>query len=227
MKRITVVSIALLASISLGCRGEARKSSSTEGTAGTAGRTEANDVPKKDKDFVHDVGIMNLAEIEFSRLAVDRGLSDSAAKFARTVIDDHTKALDNLRSVAAPHNISVPTELDDKHRKQHDSLAGKQGMQFETEYVDLMVDGHNDLVDALEARIDKKNVAEYKAEVRDRLAGKKVQERAQVIAIIPEPSDNPVTMSLNQWAADTYPIAVTHLEAATLLKEALKKRSTH
>ena len=90
-----------------------------------------------------------------------------------------------------------------------------------------MVDTHQDLVDKLESRIDKENLAEYKAEMKDRAAGKTVQEKGKVIAIVPEKSDNPVTISVNQWAADTYPIAAAHLEAARTLRDGLKGGTTH
>lgn len=43
---------------------------------------------------------------------------------------------------------------------------------------------------------------------------------------MPEKSDNPVTLSINQWAADTYPIVYAHLQAARMLDRAVKKRTT-
>ena len=49
-------------------------------------------------------------------------------------------------------------------------------------------------------------------------------ENAQVVAIVPEKSDNPVTMKLNEWAAATYPIVRAHLDAARVLKIAVDKR---
>jgi hypothetical protein len=35
-----------------------------------------------------------------------------------------------------------------------------------------------------------------------------------------------VTMKINQWAADTYPVAQKHLDTARTLENATKKRST-
>ena len=121
----------------------------------------------------------------------------------------------------------MPAQVDDKHRDKQDKLAKKQGLDFDKAYCDEMVDAHQNLVDKLESRIDKANLAEYKAQVKDRVAGTTVEEKGQAIAIIPEKSDNPVTMSVNQWAADTYPIAAAHLEAARTMRDALKNRTTH
>jgi hypothetical protein len=58
------------------------------------------------------------------------------------------------------------------------------------------------------------------------VAGKKVEEHGKVIAVLPQKSDNPVTMSINQWAADAYPVVQMHLETAKPLDDAVKNRKT-
>ena len=47
------------------------------------------------------------------------------------------------------------------------------------------------------------------------------------VQIRPEKSDNEITMRINQWAADTYPVAQKHLDTARMLKEPTKKRSNN
>jgi putative membrane protein len=221
---MALLSILLIAVVSAGCRDNGRSAAANDPTAGTTGR---NEVPGRDRDFVRDMGVMNLAEVDMGRLAAEHGSTDAVKKFAQLMIDDHKKALDALRQVASQHNLEIPAQVDDNYRDKQDTLAKKQGLDFDKAYCDEMVDGHQDLVDKLESRIDKANLAEYNAQLKDRLAGKTVQEKAQVIAIIPEKSDNPVTMSVNQWAADTYPIAAAHLEAARTMRDGLKNRTTH
>ena len=224
MKHMALVSILLIAAVSAGCRDNGRRAATNDSAVGTTGRNEA---PGRDRDFVRDMGVMNVLEVDMGRLATEHGSTDAVKKFAQLMIDDHTNALDALRKVASQHNLEIPVQVDDKHRHKHDELAKKQGLDFDKAYCDEMVDAHQDLVDKLESRVDKANIAEYKAQMKDRVAGKTVEEKAQVIAIIPEKSDNPVTMSVNQWAADTYPIAAAHLEAARTMRDALKNRTTH
>jgi hypothetical protein len=43
---------------------------------------------------------------------------------------------------------------------------------------------------------------------------------------MPEKSDSPVTAGINQWAADTYPVAYAHLQSAKTLVTVLKKKTT-
>jgi putative membrane protein len=171
------------------------------------------------------MAIANMAEIELAKLVPERSTDDEIKKFAQLMIDDHTSSLNSLKAIAAQHNIPVPTELDPRHTRLRDKLAKWHGNEFERNYMDAMIDEHEDMLDELEERVDEEKLAEYKAEIADRLAGKKAVERAEVVAVLPEQSDNVVTMSLNEWAATAYPTVRAHVDAARLLKIAVDKRS--
>jgi hypothetical protein len=89
-----------------------------------------------------------------------------------------------------------------------------------------MVDGHQDFVNKLESRIDRTTLSEWKAGMADRTTGKTAEARGKEIIVQPEKSDSPVTMKLNQWAAEVYPTAYAHLEAAKATDKNLKQRTT-
>jgi hypothetical protein len=121
----------------------------------------------------------------------------------------------------------MPTEVDKKHQDLREKLAGKQGLDFDREYMDAMVDGHNDFIDKLESRIDKARLSEWKSKWTDRTTAKKGEAETKAETVYPEKSDNTVTMAINQWAADTYPVAQKHLDTVRTLENATKKRSTN
>jgi hypothetical protein len=89
-----------------------------------------------------------------------------------------------------------------------------------------MVDGHQAFVDKLESRIDKDTLAAWKSKNVDPATGKETAAKGEAISIVPEKSDNPVTLSLNEWAAATYPTAFAHLQAAKDLQKGVKRRTT-
>jgi putative membrane protein len=228
MKRYGFLSVALAAAVTIGCNSNARNDAanpSSGGAVGTAGSAESK-VSNGDKDFVKDLAIANTAEIELGRLAADRGANPEVKKFGQTMIDDHTKANDDLTSVASQHSIPVVNELDDKHRDLRDKLAKLQGMEFDREYIDAMVEGHEKVLDKLGSRVDKDTLDKWKAQSTD-AAGNKVKTEVEAVTILPEKSDNPVTMSINEWAAKAYPVVSGHLASAKTIKDTLKKRSTN
>ena len=168
----------------------------------------------------------NLAEIQLGQLAVERAMTPSVKKFGQMMVDDHTKANEELTAFASQNNIPVPSAPDDKHNDLRDKLAQKTGADFDKDYMDAMVDGHQDVVDKLESRIDKDTLSKYKAEAQD-ASGKKVDTKVVATAVTPEKSDNPVTMGLNSWAAKSYPVVSAHLEAAKKVQDTVKKRMTN
>jgi putative membrane protein len=226
MRSIGFLTIVLAAGVVIGCdrNNHANATSGAGSAVGTAGASERSKVTRSDKSFVHDMAIANMAEVELAKLVPERSTDTEVKKFAQLMIDDHTKSLNSLKAIAAQHNVPVPTELDAKHLRLREKLAKWHGNEFERNYLDAMVDEHEDALDALEPRVDEAKLAEWKAELADRVEGKKAVERAEVVAIIPEKSDNPLTMSLNEWAAGAYPIVRAHLDAAKVLKIAVDKR---
>ena len=119
---------------------------------GTLGRhgTGGAGANLSDDDFVRDVALKNMAEVELSRIALDKATNLDIKSFAQRMIADHGAAGHNLQSVLSGQPIEWPMQLDDKHRKNADELAEKQGADFDRTYVKAMVEGHQDLAAKLE-----------------------------------------------------------------------------
>jgi putative membrane protein len=229
MKRMCFLSLALAAALTVGCKSDrsaANNRAGDSGAVGTSGAARDNNVSSGDRNFVKDVTIANLAEMDLARTALERGSAPDVKKFAQMMIDDHTKAGNSLRTIATEYQIETPAQVDDDHRDKADKLSKKTGMDFDRDYADMMVDGHQDFIDKLESRIDKDTLSKWKAEHVEPATGKKTEAKGEAMTVTAEKSDNPITSRLNQWAADTYPVAFAHLQAAKDLQKGTKRRST-
>jgi putative membrane protein len=183
-----------------------------------------------DADFVRDVALKNMAEVELSRMALDKATSPDIRSFAQRMIDDHGAAGHNLKSVVSGQPIEWPAQLDDKQRKTADDLAKEQGANFDRDYVKAMVEGHQDLAAKLESRLDLQSLADWKTAAAGRTDSKALPEPSSAmrdVQVRPNKSDTELTMKINQWAADTYPVAQKHLDTARTLETATSKRSTN
>jgi putative membrane protein len=236
MKRTGLLCVAVAAIIVIigGCsRTEGTKTPGSEpraarGAAVGTGGAGAN--VKSDGEFVHDVASKNMSEIELSRMALDKSASPQVKAFAQMMIDDHAAAENKLKSVVSGHSIEWPTQLDDKHRKTADELVKKESADFDRDYVKAMVDGHQDLAAKLESRLDVQSLAAWKTAAAGRTQRKALPEPNVEMADVkvrPNKSDNEITMKINQWAADTYPVAQKHLDTARTLENATKKGATN
>ena len=163
MKKICLASLAMAAMLAIGCN-RTNNAASKNDTAGTSGRAETN-VSRADRDFVSDVSKANAAEIDLSRLAAERSSSPDVKRFAQMMVDDHTAAGDKLSGVAVQTSIEAQAVPDDAHQKVHEKLAGRQGLDFDKDYIDAMVDDHEKFVNTLESRVDKTTLSKWKDDV--------------------------------------------------------------
>ena len=219
--------VAAVVIVTGGCSKTERTTQVPEQPAVGTGGAGAN--LKSDAEFVHDVAIKNLTEIELSRMALEKATNPNIKSFAQRMIDDHGAAAGKLKLALSGHQVDWPAQLDDKHRKTADELAKKQGADFDREYAKAMVEGHQDFAAKLESRLDVQSLADWKTAAGGRTQSKAMPDpktEMRDVAVRPAKSDNGVTMKINQWAADTYPIAQQHLDTARALEHATKNHST-
>lgn len=95
-----------------------------------------------DRNFLMDAAMGGMLEVELGRLAAQQGMSDAVKQFGQRMVDDHSKANQELMNLAKGKGITVPTELDEKHRKDVTKFSSLSGAEFDREYVKMMVSDH-------------------------------------------------------------------------------------
>jgi len=107
-----------------------------------ARQNEANRMKSGDTTFAMKAAQGGMAEVEFGRLATERASDAKVKQFGQRMIDDHTKANDDLKSVAAKDGMTLPTALDSKDAATKNKLSGLQGEPFDKTYMEDMVSDH-------------------------------------------------------------------------------------
>src|ERR1700730_8279725 len=80
---------------------------------GTRDRRESDDRPTvSDQDFVRMASSDGLAEIDLGRMAMEQATNPEIKRFAQRVIDDHTKANQELNRTANKMGITPATTVD-------------------------------------------------------------------------------------------------------------------
>ncbi len=98
---------------------------------------------KQDHEFVKNAATGGLAEVELGKLAQQNAQDDQVKQFGARMEQDHGKANDELKTIAANEGIQLPTQLDKKSQQLRDRLARLQGAQFDRAYMAAMVKDHN------------------------------------------------------------------------------------
>src|SRR3979490_3028686 len=102
-------------------------------------------------DFVKEAAISDMFEIQSSQLAQERGNTPEKT-FAATMIKDHTKTSDDLKSMVSSGDVKaeLPTALDSSHQSKLDKLKSLKGAEFSSRYDSDQVSGHKDAVSLFE-----------------------------------------------------------------------------
>ena len=95
-----------------------------------------------DQTFVKKAAEGGMAEVELGRLAQQNGQSAEVKSFGQRMVDDHSKANDELKAIAQKENITLPTMLDAKDKALHTRLSKLHGEQFDKAYMQAMVSDH-------------------------------------------------------------------------------------
>jgi putative membrane protein len=116
-----------------------------------------------DRVFVQAAVIGGMVEVEFGKLAEQKGQSDAVKDFARRMVGDHSDANDRLISLAKEDGIAVPDELDQDHKAMHERLERMSGAEFDRAYVDGQVADHQKTAQLLEHEIGSGQDVEFKS----------------------------------------------------------------
>lgn len=95
-----------------------------------------------DTKFIKEAADGGMAEVELGQLAVEKASSDDVKKFGQRMVDDHGKANEKLKAIAASKNIDLPQEPSAKHKATKARLAKLSGAQFDHAYMADMVKDH-------------------------------------------------------------------------------------
>jgi putative membrane protein len=95
-----------------------------------------------DSTFATKAAQGGMAEVKLGELAKDHAQSDEVKNFGQQMVTDHTKANDELKSIAAGKNITLPTDLNAKDKATYDRLSKLSGAAFDRAYMRDMVADH-------------------------------------------------------------------------------------
>jgi putative membrane protein len=102
-------------------------------------------------DFVKEVAISDMFEIQSSTLAQDKGNAPEKS-FASQMVTDHTKTSTELKGLVSSGKVKadVPTALDSSHQSKLDKLKGESGKDFSSDFDSDQVSAHKDAISLFE-----------------------------------------------------------------------------
>jgi putative membrane protein len=125
------------------------------GFAFAAGVKNDSKVPSADAKFVKDAAAGGMMEVELGKIAAEKGVNDKVKAFGRQMQEDHGKANEELKTIAANKGVQIPQALEGKQKKTVDRLSKLSGPEFDRQYTRTMIEDHKEGLKAFQREADK------------------------------------------------------------------------
>ncbi|MCX2900792.1 DUF4142 domain-containing protein [Pseudomonas mandelii] len=99
-----------------------------------------------DNDFVDNAAAGGIAEIETSRLALEKSSSADIKAFANMMITDHSKANDELAALAQKNDIEVP-DTTTLVKQAKEKILEVRDESFDAAYANNQVKAHEETIE--------------------------------------------------------------------------------
>lgn len=105
---------------------------------------------EKDANFLVDAASISMEEIKLGELAQQKGSMAEVKALGKMMVTEHTKALDDVQSLAETKMVTLPTALPEDAMEAYNKLNEKSGKEFDEAYCGMMVKGHKQAIDKFE-----------------------------------------------------------------------------
>ncbi len=95
-----------------------------------------------------------MAEVELGRLATQKASSEKVKQFGQQMVDDHSKANDELKGIVARQGMTAPATLDSASESAKTRLSKLNGAEFDRAYMEEMVSGHKQAIALFQREAD-------------------------------------------------------------------------
>ena len=97
--------------------------------------TSTDTVAATDKDLMRKLAFSNISEIATANLALKKTSNTTVKTFAQHMLEDHTKASEELKALAQRKNVALPTAPDQQHAAASKKMALMSGTAFDQIYL--------------------------------------------------------------------------------------------
>jgi putative membrane protein len=159
MKRLELVAVASVLAFAAAAQAQAQNPTETTDRTRSSPQdqsksstTAAENSQSADHQFIKQAAEGGMAEVELGQLASEKASNSEVKKFGQRMVEDHQKANDRLKEIAAKKGVDLPTEPNSKQKATKERLSKLSGEAFDKAYVETMLTDH------------KKDVAEFQKE---------------------------------------------------------------
>ncbi len=149
-KRMAMATLTGLLALAPAAFAQGTSGSMSKTTTKTTSTTSTSKLSASDSKFIKEAAVGGMEEVTLGQLAAQKASDPDVKNFGQKMVDDHSKANDQLKQLASQKGVTVASTLPPSKQKDVDQLSKLSGTAFDKKYVSMMVKDH------------KEDVAEFK-----------------------------------------------------------------
>jgi putative membrane protein len=116
------------------------------------------DLPRADRRFFEQASRLGKKEVALSKIAADRASNSQVRAFAADMVTAHTAANTELKTLVGQKGAMIDHRDDAlEERELKKEWKNKKAEDFDKDYINTMIDAHEDTIDVLENGADSKD----------------------------------------------------------------------
>ena len=127
------------------------------------GESSPNSLSSTDSNFVMQAAQTGMLEVMLGKLAMQRGSSAGVKQYGEKMVDEHTRANQELMQLAMQKGVELPREMSSQNKALTDRLSRLSGTSFDAAYKQAMIDSHNQAIALFQAQSQQGQDPELKA----------------------------------------------------------------
>lgn len=104
-----------------------------------------------DEKFVKEAGAAGMGEVKIATLGTQKASSADVKAFAQMLVDDHTKANEELQNLAKGKGVELSQVIESTYADKFQKLEKYSGADFDKEFISGMVSDHKKDVSKFES----------------------------------------------------------------------------
>jgi putative membrane protein len=118
---------------------QGQDATSQDKQSSSAAQESTGNLSSQDEKFAREAAKGGMTEVELGRLGTEKAQSSEVKQLAQRILQDHTKANQELTQIAQQKGLDLPKQAEQKHVEHLKSLSGNE---FDKAYVQHMVKDH-------------------------------------------------------------------------------------
>jgi putative membrane protein len=110
-------------------------------------------VDEASSKFLVDAANGGMAEVELGAMAQQKATNQRVKDFGAMMVHDHSAANEQIKSLAAQKNVTLPDSVSNDKRDDANNMNKKTGKNFDKDYMDKMVKDHENDISMFEKAV--------------------------------------------------------------------------